>query len=58
MKTIIQHNQIAVAFISRIFLGLLFFFQGYDAVFKVGIKNEIETFQRPFLNKGIPHILN
>jgi uncharacterized membrane protein YphA (DoxX/SURF4 family) len=41
-------------FIARVFLGLLFFFQGYDAVFNIKIKNVIDTYQNSFTNKGIP----
>ena len=56
MGIIIQHREIAV-FIARIFLGLLFFFQGYDAVFNIKIRNVIGTYQHTFSNKGIPKFL-
>ena len=49
-----QYHEVASAFIARIFLGCLFFFQGYDAVFNVKIKNIIDTYQNSFVNKGIP----
>lgn len=54
MEVINQYHQIAVALIARLFLGVLFFFQGYDAVVKVKIKNVIETYQNTFYNNGIP----
>ena len=57
MEIINQYHQTASVFITRVFLGFLFFFQGYDSVFRVKIKNVIETFQNTFSNKGIPKIL-
>jgi uncharacterized membrane protein YphA (DoxX/SURF4 family) len=57
METIINTNQIAAAFIARIFLGLLFFFQGYDAVFNVKIKNVVDVYENAFYSKGIPKFL-
>lgn len=52
----LSHQSIAVL-IVRIFLGLLFFFQGYDAVFKVKIKNVINTMDSNFAGAGIPRSL-
>ncbi len=57
METLYQHNQIAAVLIARVFLGLLFFFQGYDAVFNVKIKNVILFYQNSFEKKGIPKFL-
>ncbi len=57
MQTILQHHEIAAAFIARVFLGLLFFFQGYDAVFKIKVGNIIKTYQTSFEEKGIPKII-
>jgi putative oxidoreductase len=57
MHTLIYTHEALAVFIARVFLGLLFFFQGYDAVFKVRIKNVIETVERPFEEKGIPRFL-
>jgi uncharacterized membrane protein YphA (DoxX/SURF4 family) len=54
MEIICQYNEIAAVFIARVFLGLLFFFQGYDAVFNVKIRNVIITYQYTFKIKGIP----
>ncbi|MES2593424.1 MAG: hypothetical protein V4608_16190 [Bacteroidota bacterium] len=53
MRIIIQNHEILAAFISRVFLGFLFFFQGYDAVFRIGIKNVIEAAHPSFANRGI-----
>lgn len=54
MKTIIQNHYIIAIFLSRFFLGFLFFFQGYNSIIRVGIKNVIETFHIPLSEKGIP----
>jgi putative oxidoreductase len=54
MEIVNEYNHIAVALIARVFLGVLFFFQGYDAVFKIKIKIVIETYQSTFYNHGIP----
>ena len=57
METINQYHEIVAVFIARVFLGLLFFFQGYDAVFKVKIKNVIQTYENTFMINGIPRWL-
>lgn len=49
-----HYHYYAAVFIARVFLGLLFFFQGYDAVFRVKIKNIIHTFENGFSQNGIP----
>lgn len=54
MELVSQYHESVASFIARVFLGLLFFFQGYDAVFKIGIKNVIETYENSFLERGIP----
>lgn len=47
-------NQQIAAFIIRIFLGFLFFFQGYDALFNVKIRNIVSAYSTEFAYKGIP----
>jgi putative oxidoreductase len=47
----------AAVFIPRIFLGILFFVQGYDAIFRVKLKNVVSTFQQPLANRGVPNTL-
>jgi putative oxidoreductase len=49
-----HYHYYAAALAARIFLGVLFFFQGYDAVFRVKIKNVIKTFESGFSQNGIP----
>lgn len=57
MEIINQYHYTVASLIARVFLGCLFFFQGYDAVFKVKIKNVIGTFEDAFSQKGIPKFL-
>lgn len=40
--------------IARIFLGILFLFQGYDKLFKVGMRNVIQDFSGEMNKKNIP----
>ena len=47
MQNIINNQYIIAVFIARIFLGFLFFFQGYDVIVRVGIKNLIERLHLP-----------
>jgi|SRR3990172_9064302 len=52
------HNaDAAVVFIARMFLGLLFFFQGYDAVFRIKISGVIEAIKFPLVAKGVPKFI-
>jgi uncharacterized membrane protein YphA (DoxX/SURF4 family) len=57
MRTILSNHEIVAVFIVRVFLGLLFFFQGYDALFRVGLRNVITTFHPSFESRRIPHSL-
>ena len=56
MKLLAEHHEPIAALIARIVLGFLFFFQGYDAVFNVKIKNVIEAYENSFSSKGIPKV--
>lgn len=57
MEFITQYHYIAAISIVRIFLGFLFFFQGYDAVFNIGIGKVIATYKEGFSSKGVPSVL-
>jgi len=57
MEIIEQYHFIAATTVARIFLGLLFLFQGYDAVVKIGLKKVTDTYQESFGPKGIPRML-
>lgn len=37
----------------RLFLGILFFFQGYDKVFRVGIKGVTDAFETPMRQHAV-----
>ena len=57
MEIIDQYHQEVGVFIARLFLGCLFFFQGFDAVFNVKIKNIPHTYNSTFLNNSMPKFL-
>lgn len=57
MEFITQYHYTAAVFIAQVLLGLLFFFQGYDAVVTVKIKNILLTYKSPFEKAGIPKFL-
>lgn len=52
-----QYHAYAATFLARLFLGCLFFFQGYDAVMKVGAKNVSRAYEYDFASKGIPKFI-
>jgi putative oxidoreductase len=56
MNVFLQDHQSAAVLLARIFIGLLFFFQGYDALFRIGPRKVIETYVYDFEAKGIPRI--
>lgn len=51
------YNEAAAVLLIRIFLGLLFFWQGYDKIFNIKIKGVIETFRHPLIEKHVPAFL-
>lgn len=57
MEIAIPDHQVLAVFIARLFLGFLFFFQGYDVVFRIKIIKAIQTYQSTFYNKGMPKLL-
>lgn len=50
----IINNESILVFLLRVILGILFFFQGYDKVFKVKINGVIDFFTRETRNINIP----
>ncbi|HEY6162806.1 MAG TPA: DoxX family protein [Bacteroidia bacterium] len=48
------HHNIYLEVFLRILLGILFFAQGYDKVFNLGIKKVIDTFEYPVHLKHLP----
>ena len=53
---IIHSREVVAMFIVRVFLGTLFFFQGFDAVFRIKVKGVLDTIEQPLLEKGLPKI--
>ncbi len=47
-------NGVFIALIIRLFLGVLFFLQGYDKVFRVKMSGVIQIFEHPTLMRRIP----
>ncbi len=52
-----QYHYLAAGLIARLFLGTLFFLQGYDAVIKVGVRNVAGAFKDEFAKHGIPQYI-
>jgi putative oxidoreductase len=57
MGLLSEYNGLAAATLARVFLGLLFFFQGYDAAFRIGLGKVIQTYEDGFKSAGIPRFL-
>ena len=51
-------KEMDAAFIARIFLGFAFFLQGYDKVFRLGVKQVIQTVHQPLSSKGVPKMFS
>src|SRR5687768_15729336 len=47
-------NESIAILIARVFLGLLFLFQGADAIFGIGLKGVVQTIEQPLAAKGVP----
>ena len=54
----IHVREMDAAFIARVFLGVLFFLQGYDKVFRLGVKEVIETVNNSLSSKGVPRFFS
>lgn len=57
MEILYQYHETAATFIARVLLGFLFFFQGYDAVFRIKVRNVVDTYDNLFENRGIPRFM-
>ncbi len=58
MSFSIPFREMDAAFISRVFLGFVFFLQGYDKVFRLGVKQVIQTVHEPLSSKGVPRVFS
>lgn len=57
MEPFAINNEAVLTFILRVILGILFFFQGYDRVFKVKISGVIEFFSQQLGSIKVPHFV-
>lgn len=51
---IFHSREVVAMFVVRVFLGCLFFFQGFDAVFRIKVHGVLDTIKEPLLQKGVP----
>jgi uncharacterized membrane protein YphA (DoxX/SURF4 family) len=54
----IHVREMEAVLIARVFLGILFFLQGYDKVFRMKVSKVIETIHTPLEVKGVPTIFS
>lgn len=50
-------TEVFAAFIARVFLGFLFFFQGADAVFNIKPQGVFDTIRESLIKKHVPEFL-
>src|SRR5688500_4746168 len=50
-------NEVILVFILRVILGILFFFQGYDKVFRLGIPGVINFFREESQHRAVPEFI-
>ena len=58
MILLIHFREMDAVLIARVFLGLLFFLQGYDKVFRMKVSKVIESIHTPLEAKGIPNFFS
>jgi uncharacterized membrane protein YphA (DoxX/SURF4 family) len=54
----IHTREMLAILLVRLFLGLLFFLQGYDKVFRLKVKNVIQEIHSPLATKGVPEFFS
>lgn len=54
METFTINNEAVLTFVLRVILGILFFFQGYDKVFKLKINGVIDFFRQELGSIKVP----
>jgi uncharacterized membrane protein YphA (DoxX/SURF4 family) len=54
----IHIREMNTVLIARVFLGLLFFLQGYDKIFRLGVQKVIQDIHTPLAEKGIPEFFS
>jgi len=48
------NNESVLTFVLRVILGILFFFQGYDKIFKIKLNEVVNTFQAELGSIAVP----
>jgi putative oxidoreductase len=51
-------REINAVLFARVFLGLLFFLQGYDKIFRMKISKVIEEIHAPLAERGVPEFFS
>ncbi len=51
----VETREMNLVLLVRVFLGALFLLQGYDKVFRMGVKSVIENIHTPLAEKGVPN---
>ena len=54
LLSIIHSREVVAMFVVRVFLGCLFFFQGFDAVFRIKVNGVLDAIRQPLIQKGVP----
>jgi putative oxidoreductase len=57
LNLLINNHEALAVLAARVFLGILFFFQGYDAVFRVKVSNVMQAYEAQFTNRRMPRFL-
>lgn len=58
ITTVVNIHEVSAALLARVFLGMLFLFQGYDKIFRMGMKQLIQTIHTPLEDKGVPTLVS
>lgn len=56
--TAIDIHEVGAAVLARVFLGMIFMFQGYDKIFRLGMKEVISSIHTPLEEKGVPTLVS
>lgn len=54
----IHIREMEAVLVVRVFLGLLFFWQGYDKIFRLKVKNVVESIHTPLAQHGVPEFVS
>jgi uncharacterized membrane protein YphA (DoxX/SURF4 family) len=54
----IHIREMEAVLLVRVFLGLLFFLQGYDKIFRIKVSQVIENIHTPLAARGVPNFFS